>query len=246
VYIGDSAPLSYLQTVRQLVTSVVGTSAFTIDPQRHKILEASVSTPPACHHTYTLPDREAAFFLVDSFFANVSTFDLNWGTRYLIFMNQTKGIMHLFDERSFKQRVERTYQNPLAAEQSWMCILNLVFANGLQLRSTSPQQSPAETAILKRLLSDKFDRSEMFFLAAKHLKDSTSGFEDGDFASIQALLLMTLYMLSVGKRNTAWAYFGNYLSFFLFIIIFTLHTRCSRILISVRDGRPTLLRPGFA
>ncbi|KAL1989310.1 hypothetical protein VTN96DRAFT_72 [Rasamsonia emersonii] len=190
LYIGDSAPLSYLQTVRQLVSSVVGTSAFTIDPQRHKILETSVSAPPAYHHTYTLPDREAAFFLVDAFFAN------------------TKGVMHLFDERSFKQRLERTYQNPLAAEQSWMCILNLVFANGLQLRATSPQPSPAEAAILKRLQSDKFDRSEMFFLTAKHLKDSTSGFEDGDFASIQALLLMTLYMLSVGKRNTAWAYFG--------------------------------------
>jgi hypothetical protein len=118
-------------------------------------------------------------------------------------------MLHLFEERSFKQRVERTYQNPLAAEQSWMCILYLVFANGLQLRSASTQQSPKQAAILKRLLSDKFDLSEMFFLGARHLKDSASGIEDGDFASIQALLLMTLYMLSVGKRNTAWAYIGT-------------------------------------
>ncbi|GAD97788.1 conserved hypothetical protein [Paecilomyces variotii No. 5] len=190
LYLGDSAPLSYLQTIRQLVGTVVGSSAFTIDPQRHKILEASMSTPPPHQHTCTLPDREAAFFLVDSFFAN------------------TKGIMHIFDEYAFKQKVDRTYHNPLVAEPSWLCILNLVFANGLQLRSANPQRSASETAILQRLTSDKVDRSEMFFMAAKHFKDSVSGFEDGDFASIQALLLMTLYMLTAAKRNTAWAYFG--------------------------------------
>ncbi|KAJ9202526.1 transcriptional regulator family: Fungal Specific TF [Paecilomyces variotii] len=190
LYIGDSAPLSYLQTIRQLVGTVVGSSAFTIDPQRHKILEASVSIPPPHQHTCTLPDREVAFFLVESFFAN------------------TKGIMHIFDECLFKQKVDRTYQNPLAAEPSWLCILNLVFANGLQLRSASPQRSASEAAILRRLSSDKVDRSEMFFVAAKHFRDSVSGFEDGDFASIQALLLMTLYMLTAAKRNTAWAYFG--------------------------------------
>ncbi|KAL2002918.1 hypothetical protein VTN02DRAFT_5572 [Thermoascus thermophilus] len=190
LYVGDSAPLSYLQTIRQLVGSVVGNSAFTVDPQRHKILEASVSTPPRYQHTYALPDKEAAYFLVDSFFAH------------------TKGIMHIFDELTFKQRVDRTYQNPLAAEPSWLCILHLVFANGLQLRANNPHISAPEAAILKRLSSDKFERSEMFFLAAKHLKDSVSGFEDGDFASIQALLLMTLYMLSAAKRNTAWIYFG--------------------------------------
>lgn len=121
--------------------------------------------------------------------------------------------MHIFDEYTFKQRVERTYQNPLAAEPSWLCILHLVFANGLQLRASKLQVSASEAAILKRLSSDKLDRSEMFFLAAKHLKDSVSGFEDGDFASIQALLLMTLYMLSAAKRNTAWVYFGESLSF---------------------------------
>lgn len=120
-------------------------------------------------------------------------------------------MLHLFDEQVFKQRVERTYQNPLAADQSWMCILYLVFAVGLQLRCVPAQPSPKEAAILKRLLSDNVDRSEMFFLGARHLKDSASGIEDGDFASIQALLIMTLYMLSVGKRNTAWAYIGTFL-----------------------------------
>lgn len=73
VYIGDSAPLSYLQTIRQLVGSVVGTSMFTVDPHRHNILEASMQAQPVTfQYAYTLPDREAALYLVESFFANVS------------------------------------------------------------------------------------------------------------------------------------------------------------------------------
>ena len=72
VYIGDSAALSYLQTIRQLVSSVIGTTPFTIDPQRYKILETSIPTPPTYTHTFILPDKEAAFFLTDSFFTSVS------------------------------------------------------------------------------------------------------------------------------------------------------------------------------
>lgn len=49
----------------------MGTSALTVDPNRHTILEASVQTPPTYPHTYTLPDREAGLFLVESFFVNV-------------------------------------------------------------------------------------------------------------------------------------------------------------------------------
>lgn len=122
---------------------------------------------------------------------------------------QTKGMLHLFDENSFKQRLEWTYQDPLNAEKSWLCILNLVFASGLQLRLRRSHPSAVEAATLKRLLTDQFDRSEIFFLTARHLKDPSTGFEDGDFSSIQALLLMALFMLCVGKRNTAWAHVGR-------------------------------------
>lgn len=121
---------------------------------------------------------------------------------------KTKGMLYLFDEGWFKQRLERTYQNPLAAEQQWMCILYLVFAIGLQLRTHLANPSPRETAILRRLQPDEVDRSQMFFLGARHLNESMSAVEDGDFTSIQILLLMTWYMLSVGKRHTAWSYIG--------------------------------------
>jgi hypothetical protein len=72
VYVGDSASLSFLQSIRRLVEGSLGTSAFTMDSNRHKIVEASISTPPGYRHTYALPDLEAARYLTDSFFDNVS------------------------------------------------------------------------------------------------------------------------------------------------------------------------------
>lgn len=51
----------------------MGTSMFTVDPHRHNILEASMQAQPTTfQYAFTLPDREAALFLVDSFFVNVS------------------------------------------------------------------------------------------------------------------------------------------------------------------------------
>jgi hypothetical protein len=68
VYLGDSATLSYLDTIRRLVESTLGPSEFTADKHKHKILEGSIST---ARPTHVLPDREAADFLLDSFFSNV-------------------------------------------------------------------------------------------------------------------------------------------------------------------------------
>lgn len=51
----------------------MGTSMFTVDPRRHNILEASMQAQHTTfQHAFTLPDREAALYLVDSFFTNVS------------------------------------------------------------------------------------------------------------------------------------------------------------------------------
>jgi hypothetical protein len=100
------------------------------------------------------------------------------------------------------------YENPLKADQSRLCILNLVFAVGLQLTRSSAANSFIEGQILKRLDGGDISRAEMFYLNATHLNDPISGFEDGDITSVQSLLLITVYMLTVSKRNAAWAYFG--------------------------------------
>lgn len=70
VYLGDSASLSFLDTVRHLVENTLGPSDFTKDPRRHKLVEGSISVRRK--PTPVLPDREAAEFLIDSFFSNVS------------------------------------------------------------------------------------------------------------------------------------------------------------------------------
>ncbi|KAL1954325.1 hypothetical protein VTO42DRAFT_1399 [Malbranchea cinnamomea] len=188
LYLGDSASLSYLDTIRRVVESTMGPSNFTTDPHKIRLFEGSIST--ARRPTHVLPDREAAEFLVDSYFSN------------------TVGIVHILDRETFTQEVATIYGNPLQVEQSRLCILNLVFAVGLQLTRGSVVQGYRESQILKRLDGGSVNRAEMFYLNATHLSDPVSGFEDGDITSIQALLLLTLFMLTVSKRNAAWAYLG--------------------------------------
>lgn len=54
LYIGDSATLSFLQLLRMMVETVVGSSPFTNDPRRHKIVEGQYSLPPGYRHVCEL------------------------------------------------------------------------------------------------------------------------------------------------------------------------------------------------
>lgn len=64
--------------------------------------------------------------------------------------------------------------------------------------------------------------------------DPDSGFEDADFWSVQALSLMTVYMMAVSKRNRAYAYLGTFE---------TTHYRSMTNMIT-RHGCTVRLRPG--
>ena len=57
-----------------MVETTTGPSAFTADPQRHRITEATLSMPSNARLTHLLPDRDTALVLVDSFFASVSIY----------------------------------------------------------------------------------------------------------------------------------------------------------------------------
>lgn len=65
-----------------------------------------------------------------------------------------------------------------------------------------------EVSIGKDGKSYPVDRAEIFYLDAKHQSDP-AGCEDGDFWSIQALTLMSVYLLVVSKRNAAYAFAGK-------------------------------------
>jgi hypothetical protein len=73
----------------------------------------------------------------------------------------------------------------------------------------TPRPNSREEAIINDLRSEPSDRAEIFFRAAKSLGDPITGFEDADLWSIQALSLMSVYMLAVSKRNASYAYYGK-------------------------------------
>ncbi|KAF2455787.1 fungal-specific transcription factor domain-containing protein [Lineolata rhizophorae] len=188
LYIGDSATLSFLQLVRMMVEYVAGPSSFTTDPRRHRIVEPRFSLPPHARHTHLLPDKRTAYVLVESFFTN------------------TQGLLQIFDRQSFFNELEACYCDPLSTKQTWLCILNLVFAIGLML--ASPQPATHDSIVIEKLQADQNDRAEIFYFNAKSFCDPLTGFEDADFWSVQALTLMSVYMLSKSKRNTAFAFLG--------------------------------------
>lgn len=120
---------------------------------------------------------------------------------------QTTGLVEVFDRAHFRTQVNECYDDPLNVEPSVLCTLYMVFAIGLVLARPTPGSE--EELTIGRLREDKkVNRAEFFFRNAKSLADPVSGFEDADFWSIQALLLMALYMLSVSKRNASYTYYG--------------------------------------
>ncbi|KAH6653841.1 fungal-specific transcription factor domain-containing protein [Truncatella angustata] len=189
LYVGDSATLSYLQLIRIIVDGIAGESRFTKDPKRHMIMEARIDPPPCNTPPGVLPDRRTADVLVESYFVN------------------TSGLIEVFDRRTFLDQLNQCYFDPLTVDPAVICQLNLVFAIGLVL--SKPVIGSEEEAIIQKVRENKtVNRAEVFFRNAKGLADPISGFEDADFWSVQALVLMVIYMLSVSKRNAAYAYYG--------------------------------------
>jgi hypothetical protein len=115
-------------------------------------------------------------------------------------------MINVFDREHFLSNMEAIYEDPLTAESEWLCHLNLVFAIGLTMATPKPGTEEAE--IIAKLKEHHEDRAEAFYLSAKTLSYPLTGFEDADFWSIQALLLMTVYMLARSRRNTAFALLG--------------------------------------
>ena len=210
MYLGDSATLSFLQSIRRLVENKSGPSPFTTDPSRNRVLEATIMNSASVKHNYALPDQETAQLLIDSFFANVCFHVSSWDPIPIeLRFVQTAGLFHIFDKELFENRTAETFEHPLDADPKWLCQLNLVFAVGLQMRKDSPIRNAKASKILERLESSGVARAEIFYLAARQLSDPTMDFEDGGIVVVQSLLLMAIYLLASAKRNAAWGYMGK-------------------------------------
>ncbi|KAI1212946.1 fungal-specific transcription factor domain-containing protein [Annulohypoxylon truncatum] len=171
-----------------IVESVSGPSEFTLDPQRHHILENTIQLPRDIKPTGLLPDRKTADILVDSFFTN------------------TSGLVDIFNRKDFLRSVDECYKEPLNTNPPLICILNLVFAIGLAI--ARPINGTDEATIIQKLHAEPTNRAELFYRNAENIYHPVSGFEDADFWSVQALLLMSLYKLVVSKRNASYFYYG--------------------------------------
>ncbi|KAK3333970.1 hypothetical protein B0T19DRAFT_142676 [Cercophora scortea] len=189
LYMGDASTLSILQLIRIIVENTAGAEAgspFIDDPKRHRIMENIIDFPENKKVPASLPDKQTTDTLVDSYFTN------------------TCGLIEVFDKRLFMESVEVCYADPPSASNYVLCHLYLVLALGLVL--SAPVPGSEQEAIIKRQQNARPDRAELFFRSARSMCDTDTGFEDADFWSVQALSLMTVYMLAVSKRNTAYAY----------------------------------------
>ncbi|KAK0748692.1 fungal-specific transcription factor domain-containing protein [Apiosordaria backusii] len=191
LYIGDASTLSILQLIRIIVESTSGAemgSPFIDDPKRHRIQETIIDFPENTRVPTLLPDHETTRVLIESYFTN------------------TCGIVEVFDRKQFMQSVEACYRDPPSANNYFLCHLFLVLALGLLF--AAPVPGSREEQVIHKQLSARPDRAELYFRSARTMCDPGAGFEDADFWSVQALSLMTLYMLTIPKRNTAYAYLG--------------------------------------
>ncbi|KAK4123943.1 hypothetical protein N657DRAFT_572891 [Parathielavia appendiculata] len=184
LYIGDASTLSILQLIRIVVENTAGSemgSPFIDDPKRHRILESIIDFPPNVRIPSPLPDKQTADILIASYFTN------------------TCGLIEVLDRPSFLRSVEEYYKDPPSASNYFLCHLYLVLALGLLL--AAPVPGSHEEAVIQKQLSAQPDRGELFFRSARSMCDPGAGFEDADFWSIQALSLMTIYMLIPCLRN---------------------------------------------
>ncbi len=115
-------------------------------------------------------------------------------------------MIEVFDRKEFLAVVDTCYTDPLTVDPNWLCLMYLTFAIGLVM--AAPTAGSAESIIIQKLRAEEVDRAEVFYADAKSLGDPASGFEDAGFWSIQALTLMSVYMLAVSKRNASYAYYG--------------------------------------
>ena len=150
--------MSFLQLIRMMVESTLGSSTFTTDPRRHRITENTVELKLKHQMTHLLPDKRTASVLVKAFFTHAN-------------------LVQVLNEKEFYETFDDCYSSPLFADPSWLCLLNLVLAIGLVL--ATPPPGSADAVLINSLLSAY--KCDIFFFSAKHLNDPIIGFEDADF-----------------------------------------------------------------
>ncbi|KAL4944327.1 hypothetical protein BDV06DRAFT_210334 [Aspergillus oleicola] len=124
MYIGDSASLSFLQSVRRIVSLSIGRCEFTEDTSRHSMLEAFQSnTSTQSGPLIDPPSHEEAQRLA---------------RQYVL---ATNPLLDLFDLEEFYPRLANWIENPRGDEDTVSSIFYLVLAIGAQVSDTNQTQA---------------------------------------------------------------------------------------------------------
>ena len=179
MFIGDSANLSFLQSIRRLVRDSLGPCAFADDPLRHLLVEATPEgrgnwISEIVKRPTPRPDPERARYLV------------RW------YMRATSCVLNLSDEfeiqASLSRWLESSHDGP--EQDANNAIFFLILAIGAQ---TCPEHLD--------------DLAEQYFNYGQFL--TVSGImEDPSIATIQAYVLITMYLLGASRRNAAFMHLG--------------------------------------
>ncbi|KAF7116267.1 hypothetical protein CNMCM5793_004343 [Aspergillus hiratsukae] len=120
MYIGDSASLSFLQSVRRIVTLSIGRCEFTEDTARHSMLEAFQSSSATQTGPLSAPpSNDEAQRLA---------------RQYVL---ATSPLLDLFDLEEFYPRLANWVGNPTGDEDTVSSIFYLVLAIGVQVSETN-------------------------------------------------------------------------------------------------------------
>lgn len=171
VFIGDCAPLSLFQSVRQLVTSRVGQDAFAPETSRFSVLENAAQTSPRRSRGDRRPD--------------VRGVDVAGAVgRYI---SATTGLVDLFDEATLTDEL-LAWAGADHKPRNLTSIINyLILAIGLQ--------------------RDDEASSHAYF---EYARDQSFASLSGDLSvgTVQAFILITVYMLCSCQINSAFLVFG--------------------------------------
>lgn len=175
IFIGDCAPLSFFQTVRQLVTSRVDPNAFAPQTSRYSVLENAVSK--SSFTSGAVPPPEV---VVEDIAATVSAY-----------LSVTSGMVDLFvNQGRMMDHVTIWASNDMATHRPddvSSAVNYLVLAIGTQQRDE--------------------ELAQLYF---EYARDQALATLNGSLSieTVQAFILVTLYMLCACQINGAFLFFG--------------------------------------
>lgn len=112
----------------------------------------------------------------------------------------------MLDHQALRGMLAKCYSSS-ACPDSEMCLIYLVLAIGLIMQA-SP--APGNPYALRNCPPNRLEYAATLFRGAKSLANDHFEYTDGDLLSVQALALMTMYLVCSSHWNAAYSHIGQY------------------------------------